>query len=70
MLCGKDREIEQRHRVKNLLHGWHLPAFPTTGTDPSLALRMTISVSCHYDAFCPVSPVTAALCRRKRVAQI
>ena len=38
MLCGKDREIEQRHRVKNLLPGWHLPAFPTTGTDPSLAL--------------------------------
>ena len=24
----------------------------------------------HNGAFCPVSPVTAALCRRKRVAQI
>ena len=45
MLCGKDREIEQRHRVKNLLPGWHLPAFPTTGTDPSHSFRMTINIS-------------------------
>ena len=50
MLCEKDGEIEQRHKVKNLLPGWHLPAFPTTVIDPSLVLRMTISVSCHYDA--------------------
>ena len=50
MLCGNEGEIEQRHRVKNLLPGWYLPAFPTTVIDPSLVLRMTISVSCHYDA--------------------
>ena len=27
-----------------------LAAFPTTGTDSSLALRMTFNVLCHYDA--------------------
>ncbi|MFQ7467631.1 hypothetical protein [Dialister sp.] len=37
--------------MKNLLPGWHLPAFPTTGTDPSLMLRMTLFVLRHYDAF-------------------
>ncbi len=50
MLCGKDGEIEQRHRVKNLLPGWHLPAFPTTVIDPSLVLRMTLNVFHHGDA--------------------
>ena len=50
MLCGKDGEIEQRHRVKNLLPGWYLPAFPTTVIDPSLVLRMTLNVFHHSDA--------------------
>ena len=27
-----------------------LTGFPTTGTDSSLALRMTFNVLCHYDA--------------------
>ena len=55
----ESRETERWHRVKNLLHWWHLTAFLTTATDPSHSLRMTPDAFLimtpyrlrHYDAF-------------------
>ena len=39
------RETGWWYGVKNLLPGRHLTAFPTTSTDPSHSLRMTINIS-------------------------
>ena len=39
------RKTEWWHRVKNLLHWWHLTGFLTTVADPSHPFRMTINVS-------------------------
>ena len=50
----KSRETGWWHGVKNLLHGRHLTAFPTTVTDPSHSFRMTINVFSHYKPGCTV----------------